>query len=372
MILALLAVTFTEASAQTAQMTSNSKFDIDKYAILAPMNDEIAGLCMTLKNETKIVIHGHHDSREYRKNSLIQNFGLSINRATEIKIRFVGCGIPAERIEVRGSWEAGDPRDVEGKESRTITILWGFRSIEEFYVSQNAYNDEMLRGLESIMSVAEEARDNSSEAATLAREARDASLRAEEASNRAARASEQTRDEVRNRLGNLFIRVGGSVNTSILLSGVSVGIGFQTGKRTDLSCEAYGEYGSHDRYLLERDDPINAILHWGTWYSVHCLVRYALVQKVDSVRSGVRFFTEFGPGLVHADYKGPIPSIGWNITALSTVLRGGVEVRSGPVGAELFVGENVYLFPNNRVDPTLATGKFAVGFHAGARVTLYL
>jgi len=210
--------------------------------------------------------------------------------------------------------------------------------------------------------------DNSSEAMRLSIEARDASNRAAEASERAAKASEETRDEFHNRFGDLFIRTGGRAHSDIGY-GATLAIGSGVGRRLETYIEGYAEWTSHEAFLLERPDPTNETLHWGSWYSGHFVLRYYLGKNP---RQGATAFLETGPGIVHVEYTGPAESIGWHHTGFSAVLRGGLQVRSGPVGAELYVGENFSHFPKNRVDEDLATGKFTVGFHGGARITLYL
>ncbi len=348
------------ANAQSVH-TTRSVFDVGKSELLTPIEVEVESLCPLLRNEEYIVVIGHHDSREYPKNNGPNNYILSGDRAVVVAARLVACGIPADRVHIRGSWEAGDPRDTVGAESRGVTIMWRFIDEAEFNENEAEYQEKLDVFLSTWETWYKENTDSHQEILALLRTI----LEQTSWSQKTYELVENLDLTVEVNWPRWFIGTG--VRTSQMFGdGLVVTVGREfLNQNLDFYIEGFVEEKNHKACLIWRPTP-ECQNHWGSWWTALGVVR-PYVYKAGPVR----FFAELGVGAAHVAYgNGPEGSIGWHQTGGLMVARIGAKAQWKRLDINVSAGDQVYIFPQ-RIMRDWTDGDFHRSSQASAGFTFH-
>jgi len=220
--------------------------------------------------------------------------------------------------------------------------------------------------ISSLKELVTETRDRASDAASYSREARDASLRAEEWSKR-------TYGFVKDSLNitvnwpRWFVSLGVHASSKFG-QGLNISIGREfLDQNLDVYVQASFEEKSHSEDLLWRP-ALDPTPHWGAYATGALVVRPYLKSFSDHAR----LFLETGFGAAHVAYSGPpTTSIGWHHTALLILPRAGVQLRSSRFSAEVIAGEEIYIFTQSSVLPSVADGDLHVSAQVSFQLTFH-
>jgi len=306
------------------------------------MESEATDLCPVLQDEEFIVVEGHHDLYDFTgvpvEISDKMNFLLTINRAgefaTELHLR---CDIPVERIHLRGTWSAGDPRDPTGEESRSVTVFWGYKDQEDFD------DDERIYQAKEDSYLVEWRAENNEQYAEIIR-------RLDRIEGKLDRTLELTQDAYNYMQNGIsvtveipthpwFVRVGAR-SSDLYGNGLTAGVGYIIEKYNfAVFCEGSMDDVSHSANLSWRPGP-EPSTHWGKHYTGLCGVQPELreIGPLD-------LFLELAGGAIHVDYRhGPLGSLGFNDTAPMVSAQLGIRVELGNFGLEALGGIQSWKF----------------------------